>query len=1584
MARVDFLVQAIDRASKTFDSIARSGTVLDKQLNSVSRTTEKLDERFQRVKDSAKGAADGLARVDRASQKAADNMRLAANQGERLARWNQAAADAARNLARDLDRAQRAADAEAVSARAAADALEKLTRATLAQRAAVAGIGKSQTANAAATVAANTAATAAVNRTNSALHNQQASLATLGRGWRFLGQEVTLFAGLLPGVKVWHFVLDAIVESLAVLVPALSAVAFGLTAFGAAAFDAGREIAFFLLNIHEIHDATGKAIAPLTNNLEKLHDVVRPMVFQLFGDAILIAAKKSGLFNQAAIQTGQVLERFGNKITTAILHSQGGLEKFFEVGARDAHQFGIVLENIGKILFKLIQVSEQTHIAEFLLEGLVVASKLLALITKLPTWLLAVAFGLHGVYLWGGLAVTKAVQLISVLARFAAFAGGIRLVNTAVGTLPKNATAIERLRAVFVDLAKGIAAIPGRLGSAAKAMLNFVREGNRMARVLEALGKIPWGVWAGAAVAALAIFVIFAARARDETKKWIDELNKGILKASIPKALGAISSGQEQVASKLKDANAALAAQRKGLGDNAIAYGRFQGQTIANARAVQELSGETTKLSRDYDRFNTRLAGVAKLSKGVGDAQGLLVAAGVTTSDMLSTQKGAWDSIVVAVEATLVAYKDLGQTGTTLTNDLAVMTKTTDSQQQAVSKLNSAWSTFITNMTATQSTFDTVIQGTQTLSDAFNKAGGAGLKVSVSLGKIKDKFELTRAPIDSLTKSGVALNQAFEEQIVNIEKLFESLRQANVSQNLFKKATQDAIAPMLKYARGSKEATDQLIGLAQEAGFHGPASFKRLVEWVGNTHGAMKSLKNITNQATIQNALLNNSMDATSKLMAGKLKQSLDVAIFTYEHVTRDVDAYAKAIVESGVKSDQAAAARKRVINDLIATGHQAGIGNRAVAGMISTILKIPFGKAFKLVMDGQGHFRIGEVNAFFQKGKNPQPNSTPGGRAAGGLITGGTPGKDSVTANLMPGEVVVPTHMVNAGAVDHLRGSLPGFAAGGVVRGTPGVLAGRPGHYVIREENAYTRNAQNQMVSVMRQALTAAEKAAIAAQRAASGGGAGVAGPGGGQPAANAALARKMYPAWGSGAEWSAWNSIAMAESGWNQYARNSKSGAYGIPQALPPSKMGAAANPPQSNPHAQISWMIGYLKGRYGDPINAWQFHLNHGWYDKGGVLKPGTTIAHNNTGHDEWVVNPGPVGKPVPGGWGGGKPAQGAGGGKGIAVIVNGFGAGGESDINRIIKNLKTINDSINAASGAGGGGALGDVPPGAGGPKKGTPKRGKVVSEKIDIKGPTYDQHLELIRRLHDVQKQLVKDTSKATITGAALLKAEHEHKPKAFIDQLRHLYNEERKKVLAERKHRDSLRQKAGGIYGPNPLNDLNKELRQSRGALKEDKKELAKAIKEHAKPEWIRQLKALEKQAEAREKAIEKRIKAEEKHQKDIRKGKDDPHGGGTKHKPAPGSGGGGGGVGGGLGSGGGSSAGSAHVREEVAVLKEIRTATKEAKNELVSIRALLKKDLDEIASNTHPAKQAAATSKAMQSTAVSAGHAGQNKTRRP
>jgi hypothetical protein len=59
--------------------------------------------------------------------------------------------------------------------------------------------------------------------------------------------------------------------------------------------------------------------------------------------------------------------------------------------------------------------------------------------------------------------------------------------------------------------------------------------------------------------------------------------------------------------------------------------------------------------------------------------------------------------------------------------------------------------------------------------------------------------------------------------------------------------------------------------------------------------------------------------------------------------------------------------------------------------------------------------------------------------------------------------------------------------------------------------------------------------------------------------------------------------------ESGWNAHAAN-PSGAYGIPQALPGSKMGAAGGDWQNDYRTQIRWGIGYIAGRYGSPCGAW----------------------------------------------------------------------------------------------------------------------------------------------------------------------------------------------------------------------------------------------------------------------------------------------------------------------------------------------------------------------------------------------------------
>ncbi|MEU8236953.1 lytic transglycosylase domain-containing protein [Actinoplanes missouriensis] len=69
--------------------------------------------------------------------------------------------------------------------------------------------------------------------------------------------------------------------------------------------------------------------------------------------------------------------------------------------------------------------------------------------------------------------------------------------------------------------------------------------------------------------------------------------------------------------------------------------------------------------------------------------------------------------------------------------------------------------------------------------------------------------------------------------------------------------------------------------------------------------------------------------------------------------------------------------------------------------------------------------------------------------------------------------------------------------------------------------------------------------------------------------------------------------------ESGWNYKATNRSSGAYGIPQSLPGSKMASAGSDWKTNPATQIEWGLGYIKGRYGTPCSAWSHSQNTGWY-------------------------------------------------------------------------------------------------------------------------------------------------------------------------------------------------------------------------------------------------------------------------------------------------------------------------------------------------------------------------------------------------
>ncbi|GAA5166320.1 lytic transglycosylase domain-containing protein [Ornithinimicrobium tianjinense] len=94
--------------------------------------------------------------------------------------------------------------------------------------------------------------------------------------------------------------------------------------------------------------------------------------------------------------------------------------------------------------------------------------------------------------------------------------------------------------------------------------------------------------------------------------------------------------------------------------------------------------------------------------------------------------------------------------------------------------------------------------------------------------------------------------------------------------------------------------------------------------------------------------------------------------------------------------------------------------------------------------------------------------------------------------------------------------------------------------------------------------------------------------------------IARSMLGSYGWGDDqWGCLDSLWQRESGWNHLAMNASSGAYGIPQALPGSKMASVAGDWQTNPTTQITWGLGYISERYGSPCNAWGHSESVGWY-------------------------------------------------------------------------------------------------------------------------------------------------------------------------------------------------------------------------------------------------------------------------------------------------------------------------------------------------------------------------------------------------
>lgn len=999
--------------------------------------------------------------------------------------------------------------------------------------------------------------TQASNNTNrsTGLLGATAAIVT-GRWWglgRAFGGTVDLmagagFLGIWKTVGALHLLLDVGAEIAAVVIPAL----IGVGVYAALAGPILQDMYKHLQNVYTVVTATGKNIAPFSGGLSKLQNALKPSIMVLWGDALEVATKKTGELGTLSQGVGQVLDNLGNRVAAAL--TSGGMDVFMRNAVMDVKQLGDVVGNFFGIIGNLLHampgyatillgiLDHVTSVAEHITSSGIVQGA-----TK-------VGLAFHGAALYIGL--------------FGTLAG--RVLERSVGALGAGLTKVAPL----------ISRVSGSLATSVA---------EKGALLTTASAGVPWA-WVAVGVTALGFLIYKLATAQSATERFVSTVLTKVGNAKAGQGLLAISEGIQAIHAQMDALGKAPTLKVTG---DAISN-RFAGEE--QQVAAQQFKGNQqallnglTKLQNQAVEYNNRVNQLTGSFGSLKVAQFAVGASGLTLNQFLSRNANQMAQNKIAIDGVIAAYKTMGQPSGALGADVIVMGRlngVSSEQITAVQNLNQAWDSYIQTVQGSQSAFDNYAQGLTALNKAQTTA-------TDRLGKYSAAIKLGHATIDGTTQADIALNQAFTDQVGNAQQLIDAWRMAGVEGNTLSGGVKNLIAPLTKFAKGSGEATGQLIALASEAGYNGPNSLKALLGWLGLTTNSLAKVKQVSDQATIQESLLTSALNGQGAVIANQLIGQLNETILKTDGVYNATTAYAQAVAKFGSSSEQAKQARQQLIDDIVRSGVAAHDTTAQIAELISKILHIPLHRAITLTVDAYGQFTVERGGtggrhgrAFFSSitGPGAGGNGLPVGRgsALGWYVRGGIAGKDSVPVMAMPGEVIVPTSMVNQGAVSHLRGKIPGYATGGMVGNAPLALGD------------WTQSQYQGTVSAL---ATATARAAVAALQASSAGG-GFGASGGGP---NAALARRMMPAWGNGPLWQAWNYIGMKESGWNAYAVNPSSGAAGIAQRI----QGWGPGYQPGNAAQQIAWMISYIQARYGNPIAAARHERAMNWYGTGGMI-------------------------------------------------------------------------------------------------------------------------------------------------------------------------------------------------------------------------------------------------------------------------------------------------------------------------------------------------------------------------------------------
>ncbi len=991
----------------------------------------------------------------------------------------------------------------------------------------------------------------------------------------FLRGGIDLFGGALKNIGIpafiasasgLHIMAEAIVEVGATLIPA--AIAFAV--FGAAAIPTIGDIRDHMVAAHNAAVALNVPLPGLKTSFDDIANAVQPEVYNLFGEAVYIANQNTGTFTGIAVAGGKALDQLAARFTIAAT-TGSGFSQFIRNAATDLSGWGNLIGNIGGIIGNLISV--MPGYAELLLNFANGFTHLAESITGngIARNIIGIGLAAHGAIFYLGLISTLASVLIS------------RLLPGIASTALGAAVGLEGLGAAGAVASGGLEKFAFGVSSAA---------------------ALPWG-WITLAATAVGILIYELDKATTASGQYTQAARTAL--ASVPVSQLGIDLTKQQTSAT------------KQLADMQSSLGAAAGVQIPQLLQVLNVITGQKNLIQEA---NNQIADQKALVQQLGAAQHIYTVllhesngnldmfnqAGISSTDIMN-------AAAEAVKGNLTPMKILEQEMRAAQGALDALSLGTGRYAAAVNAQTNEWMSSglptMQKVIQAEDNLITMVTGGRSAFDAFQQSiQGTSAKFQAPSG-LSEAAKATGASFSGLNEQSLALGNTFYNITVPaLQKTIGALESQNIATGDLQKVVATGAAEMLRYTGGNTEANSVIVSLINNALGPGTVSLKTLNTWVKNNATSMDGMNSIIAKSTIAAGTL-------AGVLQSDLTQQFQADLLASSGAQRGMKNFTDAIVNGGTQTAKFKSARDQLIRDLENSGLSAQQATSYVNGLQHQISGLK-GKAIGIDVIASGSGTVGYQTTSQGTSGFPIVKGNLKFFHDGGLVGGrtGTFGPDDQMAAVRTGEFVVNPYSTKKW-LPFLR-HINSFSSGGLVEPVS-TLSNTPGGWMTGWGKGVEGTFAKDVIAGFR--------SAVKSMNPLPGGGGGYAGPGGGAPAANVALAQRIL-GW-SGGQFADLVRLWTQESGWNQYAYNAGSGATGIPQALPYTKMPRAAWLPfqggSANVVAQETWGNDYIIGRYGTPSAAWAHEVAYNWYDNGGWLKPGLTMAYNGTGRSERVVGP-----------------------------------------------------------------------------------------------------------------------------------------------------------------------------------------------------------------------------------------------------------------------------------------------------------------------------------------------------------------------